>query len=125
MNSPHKPYRRGGNNVKPTDHNTKAPHTATGIFVAFRGLLDARGTGAPKTSPAGSRLCLSLLTALVGVLLASLLLASTALAAAPEAPSAVTVESITATTANLRGVLNPNAAGEAGTYEFLYRAPQP
>jgi hypothetical protein len=42
-----------------------------------------------------------------------------ALAAPPEA-GPVIVESITATTANLRGVLNPGKEGEAGTYEFLY-----
>jgi hypothetical protein len=44
-----------------------------------------------------------------------------ALAAAPEAPE-VSVESpVAATAAVLHGVLNPKAAGEAGSYEFLYR----
>jgi hypothetical protein len=51
---------------------------------------------------------------------------SAALAAAPEAPSAVTVESVTASSAMLRGVLNPGKEGtpgtyEVGTYEFLYK----
>ncbi|MFZ1156119.1 MAG: hypothetical protein WAN93_14575 [Solirubrobacteraceae bacterium] len=48
--------------------------------------------------------------------------APAALAVAPEAPGAVTVESVTASTAMIRGVLNPGGAGEEGTYEFLYRA---
>ena len=44
-----------------------------------------------------------------------------ALAAAPETPE-VSVESpAQATTATLRGVLNPQASGEAGSYEFLYK----
>jgi hypothetical protein len=61
------------------------------------------------------------LCALIGVLLVS---SAPALAAAPEAPE-VTVESpVHAETANLRGILNPNAKApsEAGTYEFLYKA---
>ncbi len=42
----------------------------------------------------------------------------------PEAPEDLEAEpaSITATTATLKGVLNPNKAGEAGTYEFAYKA---
>ncbi len=44
-----------------------------------------------------------------------------AFGAAPETPR-VTVESYTATSASLRGVLSPNAAGQEGTYEFLYAA---
>jgi hypothetical protein len=61
--------------------------------------------------------------ATLGVLFGALLLCSAlALAAAPEAPE-VTVESpVPATTAIVHGVLNPHAAGEAGTYEFLYKA---
>jgi hypothetical protein len=61
--------------------------------------------------------------ATLGVLLGAFLLCSTpALAAAPEAPE-VTVETpVPATTAIVHGVLNPNAAGEPGTYEFIYKA---
>ncbi len=47
---------------------------------------------------------------------------ASALAAAPEAPVEVEVQSLTSTTAVLRGVLNPGNPGEAGTYEFLYKA---
>ena len=43
-----------------------------------------------------------------------------ALAATPEAPQ-LEVTSRTATELGLRGVLNPNSPGEAGTYEFQYR----
>jgi hypothetical protein len=40
----------------------------------------------------------------------------------PEKPETVSpAASVTATTAKLEGVLNPLKAGEAGTYEFLYR----
>jgi hypothetical protein len=47
-----------------------------------------------------------------------------ALAAPPEAPVTGKTEPITATTAMFHGILNPNALapGEAGHYEFLYRA---
>ena len=44
-----------------------------------------------------------------------------ALAAPPEAPETKAASGVTATTATLHGVLNPEAPGEAGTYEFLYR----
>ncbi len=44
-----------------------------------------------------------------------------AFAAAPEAPGPVTVEHMGATKITVNGVLNPNAEGQAGTYEFLYK----
>jgi len=45
-----------------------------------------------------------------------------ALAAAPEAPEEVTVQSpVKATEATFHGFLNPKAPGELGTYEFLYK----
>jgi hypothetical protein len=44
-----------------------------------------------------------------------------ALAAAPEAPEVSVEASVQATTATVHGVLNPHAAGEAGSYEFLYK----
>ncbi len=77
--------------------------------------------------PVGVRRSLSLgvvsLCALVGVLLVS---SASALAAPPEAPGPVTVESIKASEAIFQGVLNPGKEGaagtyELGTYEFLYR----
>jgi hypothetical protein len=40
----------------------------------------------------------------------------------PETPTGLKVEAITATTAKLTGILNPKAAGNAGSYEFLYKA---
>jgi hypothetical protein len=45
-----------------------------------------------------------------------------ALAAAPEAPGPVLVGPPGAVKVVMRGVLNPHAEGEPGTYEFLYRA---
>ncbi len=45
---------------------------------------------------------------------------TTALAGAPETPETRPASEITATTAKLSGVLNPNAAGEVGEYEFFY-----
>lgn len=39
-----------------------------------------------------------------------------------ETPQTETAGSVTATTATLRGMLNPGAPGELGTYEFLYKA---
>jgi hypothetical protein len=40
----------------------------------------------------------------------------------PEVPEATKASPIAAESATLNGVLNPKAAGEAGTYEFLYKA---
>jgi hypothetical protein len=52
-----------------------------------------------------------------------LLFASTpALAAPPETPEVAVESPVPATRAVVRGVLNPQAAGEGGTYEFLYKA---
>jgi hypothetical protein len=60
----------------------------------------------------------------VGVLVVSVVsfafAAAPALAAPPEAPTTEAAE-LTGTTAKFNGVLNPGAAGELGTYEFLYR----
>jgi hypothetical protein len=42
-------------------------------------------------------------------------------AIAPETPENVKAEPVGATTATLTGVLNPNNAGNPGTYEFAYR----
>jgi hypothetical protein len=39
----------------------------------------------------------------------------------PEPPTGEEAKPVTATEATLRGVLNPRHAGEAGTYEFVYR----
>lgn len=39
----------------------------------------------------------------------------------PEAPTTGNVEPVTGTTATLHGVLNPSHAGEAGTYDFVYK----
>jgi hypothetical protein len=40
----------------------------------------------------------------------------------PEAPETLAATTVTATSALLHGVLNPNGKGETGLYEFLYRA---
>jgi hypothetical protein len=59
---------------------------------------------------------------ILGALGLPALSAAPALAAAPETPEAGKASAITATTATLEdGVLNPNAPGEAGEYQFLYR----
>ena len=62
-------------------------------------------------------LMLSVFATTLGVLACT---SAPALAAPPEVPQ-LEVTSHTATSATLRGVLNPGAEGEAGTYEFLYR----
>jgi hypothetical protein len=131
--------------MKPIEHNTKMPTAATGFFATLCGLLHSNGSGAPKivrgSGPSkaglwGGRVSLcrsgrashplsrlkcggpALLCAVVGLLAFS---AAPALAAAPETPE-LRVESIAATTASFYGVLNPNAEGVAGTYEFFYKA---
>ena len=100
-----------------TEHNTKTPHTATGIFAALRGLLSAKGTGAPKRGSRG--LVFSVLSTALGVFAFT---AAPALAAAPETPETGKASAVTATTATLEGgVLNPHAAGEVGEYEYRFR----
>ena len=49
------------------------------------------------------------------------LTAGSAFAAAPETPEGVEANPVAMSTATLHGVLNPQAPGEAGSYEFLYR----
>src|ERR1035438_3559433 len=112
-----------------TEHPPKTPSPRTGIFALLRGLLRVKGSGLSKISLKQLRpffftpVKLSLFS-LPALLLASLAFtAAPALAAAPEAPGVVTVESITESTANLRGVLNPGTLAEPpqeGTYEFIY-----
>jgi hypothetical protein len=95
-----------------------------GLFAMLCGLFHGKGTGAPKiTRGSGARFTLkTALFALPALLLASLAFsAAPALAAAPEEPLIAGLEPPTATTAELVGILNPNAAGEAGTFEFLYK----
>jgi hypothetical protein len=122
--------------MKPAEHNTKTPTDATGFFATLCRMLYVKGSGASKAGrrdlvvslrrsgrifPTLSRLkcCVpALLCAVVGLLACSPV---PALAAAPEVPE-VRVESVTAATAIFYGVLNPNAAGVAGTYEFFYKA---
>src|ERR1700728_3294036 len=70
----------------------------------------------------------AILGAVLGVMLGMLALTSAAaLAAAPEAPETLKPESVGASGALLRGILNPAKEGAPGTfeidtYEFLYKA---
>lgn len=61
------------------------------------------------------------LAALPCSLAGALALAPAALAVAPETPETKAPTSITASSAVFNGVLNPGAAPQAGTYQFLYR----
>jgi hypothetical protein len=70
---------------------------------------------------AARRLILAALVSLCAVAGALAFAAVPAWAVAPETPE-LRVESITATTATFYGVLNPNAPGVAGTYQFFYKA---
>ncbi|MGA9284942.1 MAG: hypothetical protein WBV85_05815 [Solirubrobacteraceae bacterium] len=47
---------------------------------------------------------------------------SVAFAAAPEAPETLSATQVSGMSATFNGELNPKAAGEAGQYEFLYKA---
>ena len=77
--------------------------------------VDGRGVVATGWSVRGAAFVLTL-----GV---SLAISAPALAATPETPETGHASAVTANTATLEGgVLNPNAAGEAGEYEYLYKA---
>jgi Fibronectin type III domain len=89
---------------------------------------DRRGFGDRSWTRARRR-CVELVTLTTSLALAAAVFAvPSALAAAPEAPSAAEVEPVTqATTAFVHGLLNPGKTGapgsfELGSYEFLYRA---
>jgi hypothetical protein len=105
-----------GKPVNFTEHLAKTPWTATGLFAMLRGVLRAKGSGAPKIA---LRLVLAVLATMLGVLAFTV---APALAAAPEAPETGEPTEVTATTATLHGVLNPGGPGEPGTYEFVYKA---
>ena len=62
------------------------------------------------------RVALSALVVSVALLCCS----ASALAAAPETPTTELATGVTATEATLHGVLDPNAPGEAGSYQFSY-----
>jgi hypothetical protein len=121
--------------MKPIEHNPRTPTAAIGFVATLCGPLHVGGSGVPKTSSGGGvvfvrwsgrvfrplwwlRCCVSALVCMVVGFLAFSV--APALAVAPEAPE-VRVELITASTASFYGVLNPNAEGVAGTYEFFYK----
>jgi hypothetical protein len=107
--------------VKSTEHIASPASTPkAGLFASLRGLLRVQGSGALNIN--ARRLVVSVVVTALG----ALAFAVPALAAAPETPSPVTVESVKASEATFRGVLNPTKEGgpgtyELGTYEFLYR----
>ena len=123
-----------------TEHPTKTPSPRTGFFAALRALFVSEGTSAPSGAPAvnpvsqqaaagkltkrgSSRRVLRSLTLVPLLVFVSALAfsAAPALAAAPETPLLEAATYRTSTEAGLRGELNPAAAGETGTYEFLYK----
>jgi hypothetical protein len=101
--------------MRPTERSARKPSLKTGFLATLRGLLHARGSGAPSRPRA-----LAALATALGVLA---FMSAPALAAAPEAPETVQPESVSETGAVLRGVLNPGkGAGLWGvvTWEFVY-----
>jgi len=111
------------------EHVSKTPSPLNGLFALLSTLFGGKGFGAPKigrgvgSSKTSRRLVLSVLATALGALAFT---AAPALAA-PEKPE-VSVEDTTSAVgtpsieARLHGVLNPNTAGEEGTYQFLYKA---
>jgi hypothetical protein len=114
-----------GTTVKPTERNAQKPSTKTGIFAPLTSPLGAQGIGTSKIGQRSGvplrRRALVIVAALATTLGVVAFTAAPALAAAPETPVTETPNPIAATTATLKGVLNPNETGEAGTYEFVYR----
>jgi hypothetical protein len=106
--------------VKPAQ-NTKTLQTATHIFVAaLRDPLPVKGSGLSRISPRA--LLVSVFATVLGALA---FMSAPALASAPETPETLKpeLETISETSATLRGVLSPKSPGELGsTYEFIYKA---
>jgi hypothetical protein len=106
--------------MRPTERSARKPSLKTGLRATLRGLLHARGSGAPSHPRA-----LTTLAVLATALGALAFMSAPALAAAPETPETLKPESVTGSGALLEGVLNPGKEGPAGefeidTYEFLY-----
>lgn len=97
-----------------TERSGEKLSTVTGCLAALRVSLRGRETGASLRGRGGAVL------GVVCACAAFLTCSAPALAAALETPQ-LSVESITASSATLHGVLSPSKAGEAGTYEFLYK----
>jgi len=78
-----------GTTVKPTEHTSKTPSSATGLFALLRVLLCVKGTGASKTTPVTSACSpipvLTTLTTIAATLLASVGLLIAALPASASA----------------------------------------
>src|ERR1039457_4312206 len=72
--------------------------------------------------PVRSRAFVLILASLCMIAGALVFAGAPALAAAPEAPEMRLTFPVTAEGATVHGALNPGGPGEAGTYEFLYKA---
>ena len=95
--------------MKTTGHNAKTVSKPnTGLRALLRGPLRGKGSGA--------RSVLLLVPVLVVAILA--FATAPALAAAPETPTGEEAVEITADSAKLKGVVNPNKPGEPGRYRF-------
>jgi hypothetical protein len=120
--------------VRTTEPIAKSASTPkVGLFATLRVFLRRQGTGALSSSLATGSAAPSLvkptLLFLPALVLAALALtAAPALAAGPPETPELTVEDATyavatpSVGARLHGVLNPKAAGEPGTYQFLYKS---
>jgi hypothetical protein len=92
---------------------------AMAAFGVRAGISEGATEWRGKRSTHALRLTSAVLASLCA-LIAALLVASAPAFAAPEAPETGKATGITATSAQLGGVLNPNAVGEAGVYYFVF-----
>ncbi len=109
-----------GDKVNPTEHVAKsASMPKIGVIATLGALLGFGGSGAPKGGRARRLICSALV--LPAVIVVSLVVSvAPALAVAPETPETLKASGVTETTATLNGVLNPNAPGQPGSYQFSY-----
>jgi hypothetical protein len=99
-----------------SQRSARRPSRAIGFLAALGVFPRVEGSGAPGVR--ASRLVLFVLVAALGVFALG---SASALAAAPETPEPH-LNTRYSTELFFYGYLNPNAAGEAGTYKFLYKA---
>jgi hypothetical protein len=114
---------RSTGNVR--ERASRLARAASRGWLTSRWCTPLRSSGLPPCRfPTPRRRKLGPLAAVLAVAGGLLFAAPPALAAPPETPETVKPAQATATTVLLRGVLNPNAKapGEAGHYEFLYKA---
>ena len=100
------------------EHPAKTPSPRTGFFATLRGLLPAKGSGAPSSRRRPFLAAALTLAALI------ILGAATAIADTAPTPTIAAPTSVEYTTAHLSGTVDPNAGPSIAHWHFEYSTDQ-